>query len=432
MASLIAPRLTGAPAIARLGAPARPASPAPAVLAPTVHVNWAVRWALYGMVFSIPFELPNRELIPVEIPTLTAAIFLLATVLQPRVTYARLPAPLGWFLGCLYAYVMAAAINRTDYGGEVFTLFLLLLEGILVFWSLSNLLRDEALARRVLITLGLACGTLALLSLAGVGKTAHTVYTGGERLTVFGQNANTTAMVLSTGLIALGGLAYVLHPAWPRHRWLIWPLVAMIGLAVIDGGSRGGLVALGAGLVAFMLGGRTAWLRVRNVAVGMVALGALLWASYNSPMMRSRLESAATEGNLAGREEIFPELVQMFREKPVLGWGPITNKYELGIRLHEIKHPRRDAHNMILEVLSATGVLGTIPFVIAVGLSVLAAWRARRRLHGILPAALVAVVLVANMSGNRIVNKVFWLVFAYSVAAATYPVDRSRQPVRFA
>ena len=87
---------------------------------------------------------------------------------------------------------------------------------------------------------------------------------------------------------------------------------------------------------------------------------------------------------------------------------------------------------MILEVLSATGVLGTIPFVIAVGLSALAAWRARRRLHGILPAALVAVVLVANMSGNRIVNKVFWLVFAYSVAAATYPVDRSRQSVRFA
>jgi len=156
----------------------------------------------------------------------------------------------------------------------------------------------------------------------------------------------------------------------------------------------------------------------------------LLWASYNSTLMRNRLESAATEGNLAGREEIFPELIQMFREKPLLGWGPITNKYELGIRLHEIKHPRRDAHNVVLEVLSATGVLGTIPFVIAVGLSVLAAWRARRRLHGILPAALVAVVLVANMSGNRIANKVFWLVFAYSVAAATYPVNRSLQPVR--
>lgn len=418
MASLIAPTL------ARNSARVRPQAAAAPV---DVPVNRIVRWALYAMVFSIPFELPNREIIPVEIPTLTAAIFLLTTALQPRVAYGRLPAPLAWFFGGLYAYVLAAAVNHTDYEREVVQLFLLLLEGILVFWSASNLLRNEAIARRVLITLGLACGTLALLSLAGVGKTAHVVYTGGERLTVFGQNANNTAMVLSTGLIALGGLAYVLHPAWPRHRWMIWPVAGMLGLAVIESGSRGGLVALGAGFLVFMLGGRTAWLRLRNVTIGAIALGALLWASYNSTLMRNRLASAATEGNLAGREEIFPGLIQMFSEKPLLGWGPVTNKYELGIRLHEIKHPRRDAHNMVLEVLTAAGVLGTVPFLVAVGLSTLAAWRARRHLHGILPMALVAVVLSANMSGNRITNKVFWLVFAYAVAAATYPTERNAE-----
>lgn len=122
----------------------------------------------------------------------------------------------------------------------------------------------------------------------------------------------------------------------------------------------------------------------------------------------------------------------MFREKPLLGWGPITNKYELGLRLHEIKHPRRDAHNMVLEVLTAAGVLGAVPFLFGVGLSTLAAWRARRGPHGMLPAALVAVVLVANMSGNHIAGKVFWLVFAYAVAAATYSAERGRQPVRVA
>ncbi len=409
----------------------RPAPTAsPSVSAAEVHVNPLVRWALYAMVFSIAFELPQRETLPFEVPTLVAVIFLATTALQPRVAYGRIPAALGWFFVYLYVLVLAAAVQRTAYGSEVLKFFLVLLQGALVLWSASNLMRNETVGRGVLTSLGLACGALALLSLAGVGRTAHLQYTGGERLTVFGQNANNTAMVLAAGLTALGGLAYALHPSWPRRRWLVWPLAGAIGAAMIETGSRGGLVSLGAGLLVFMLGGRTGWLRLRNIAVGIIALGVLLWASYSSTLMRNRLELTAEKGNLAGRERIFPELLRMFREKPLIGWGPITNKYELGVRLHEIRFPRRDAHNMVLEVLTSTGVLGTVPFLVGVGLCALAAWRARRRLHGILPAALVAVVLAANMSGNRIASKVFWLVFAYAIAAATYPADRSSPAMR--
>jgi len=416
-------RVTPAP---RPRLPPRPA-PAPA---PDVHVSRLVRWALYAMVFSIAFELPQRQTLPFEVPTLVAAIFLLTTALQPRVAYGRIPGAVGWFFAYLYVLVLAAAVQHTEYGSEVLKFFLVLLQGTLVLWSASNLMRNETVARGVLISLALACGALALLSLAGVGRTAHVQYTGGERLTVFGQNANNTAMILSAGLVALGGLAYVLHPSWPRRRWLVWPVAGAIGMAMIETGSRGGLVSLGAGLLVFMLGGRSAWLRIRNIAVGAIAIGALLWASYASTLMRNRLELTAEQGNLAGRERIFPELFRMFQEKPWLGWGPITNKYELGVRLHEIRFPRRDAHNMVLEVLTSAGVLGTVPFLVGVGVCALAAWRARRRLHGILPAALVALVLAANMSGNRIASKVFWVVFAYAIAAATYPADRSRQAVR--
>jgi O-antigen ligase len=407
-----------------------PAPLAPSASAPAVHVNGLVRWALYAMVFSIAFELPQRETLPFEVPTLVAAIFLLTTALQPRVAYGRIPAAVGWFFAYLYVVVLAAVVQHTAYGSELLKFFLVLLQGILVLWSAANLMRNETVARGVWISLGLACGALALLSIAGVGRTAHLQYTGGERLTVFGQNANNTAMILSAGFVALGGLAYVLHPSWPRRRWLVWPVAGAIGMAMIETGSRGGLLSVAAGLLVLMLSGRTGWLRVRNIAVGTIAIGALLWASYSSTLMRNRLEQTAEQGNLAGRERIFPELLRMFRERPLIGWGAITNKYELGLRLHEIRFPRRDAHNMVLEVLTSTGVLGTVPFLVGVGLCALAAWRARRRLHGILPLALVAVVLAANMSGNRIASKVFWVVFAYAMAAATYPAEPSRQTVR--
>src|SRR5204862_6353680 len=40
----------------------------------------------------------------------------------------------------------------------------------------------------------------------------------------------------------------------------------------------------------------------------------------------------------------------------------LNNKYELGIREDERVRRRRDAHNVVLEVLTATGVVGAIPF----------------------------------------------------------------------
>src|SRR2546430_4868572 len=54
----------------------------------------------------------------------------------------------------------------------------------------------------------------------------------------------------------------------------------------------------------------------------------------------------------------------MAAERPLVGWGPVNNKYELGIRLDERIHRRRDAHNLLLEVLTATGAFGAVPFLV--------------------------------------------------------------------
>src|SRR5439155_26549292 len=71
-------------------------------------------------------------------------------------------------------------------------------------------------------------------------------------------------------------------------------------------------------------------------------------------------------------------------------------------------------------VLSSTGLAGTIPLLAGLGLCCAGAWRARRGSHGILPLALLLVVLAANMSGNWIASKLLWLVLAYGLASMRY------------
>jgi len=122
---------------------------------------------------------------PVEIPTITGAIFLLATILQPSMSYRRIPGAALWFFTYLWMFGFSTLINRSAHGILVFQLFLLMLQLVLILWTAYNLLRDRTVLRGVLITLAFAAAGRAALQVLGIGATAQEVWTGGERVTAF-------------------------------------------------------------------------------------------------------------------------------------------------------------------------------------------------------------------------------------------------------
>ena len=391
--------------------PAMPAAEAETTAAP-------IRWALYLFLVSLPFEMPQRT-IPAEIPTLVGALFLGVTLLQPRACYVRVPWALLWFGAFLWAFGLAAAVNGMEYPGQVARLFVVLLQLMLLLWAMSNLLHDPKTARVALLAFAGACTLRAVMQLEGFAATANVVATGGARESALGQNANQAAMMLAAGFVTLAALTYGRPRSAVRPSLLSWLPLALVGAATVRTGSRGGLAALLGGLLMVLLWGRGLRARARNFFIGIVAVGLLAAAVASSEVMRNRLLQTVETGNMAGRERIFPALRQMIEERPLLGWGPINNKYELGRRLLEPVRIRRDAHNIVLEVLTATGAVGGIPFLVGLLLVVRSAWRARRGEEGIVPLALLSTVLLANMSGNWIASKLLWLAMAYALAAGS-------------
>jgi O-antigen ligase len=127
-------------------------------------------------------------------------------------------------------------------------------------------------------------------------------------------------------------------------------------------------------------------------------------------------------GSAAGREKIFPAAWKMFLERPLLGWGPGRNLVELGVRLRfrtvDTGPAAKDTHNGLLWVLTQTGLIGFIPYMVGLWLCLRAAWRGRARLYGIGPFALVVCVLVINLSVTWQKRKFFWLVLALGTASA--------------
>ena len=403
-------------------APARIGAPARTVARPAVRVNPFVRGSLVLFAMSIFFEIPHRSF-PIEVPTFFAAVFLLTTFLNPRACYRRIPAPMIWFAVHLWVLSLSAIWNGVEHIGPVIKHFVDLTLLMLLLWTITNVLTDARAMRSVLIGFVFAATVRAGMQVLHIGVHRITVWTGGERITVLGQNTNMSAIVLSAGLIAVVGLFAAPGKWLPKGYFLTWPLAALMGWATIQTGSRGGLFCIALGLFVFLFSGRTIGIRIRNFVLGVAGMAALGFAAAYSPMMRNRLEAAAHEGNLAGREKIYPAVVGMIRERPILGWGPIDNQFEIGRRINERIRPSRDAHNLIGELLTTSGIVGTVPFLIGIVLVIREAFRARNGALGYLPLALLAAVLMGCLSGTWLISKILWFSLAVALAAGARWTD---------
>lgn len=382
----------------------------PTATRPAVTIHPLVRWAFFGFVFSLPFEYPNRSF-AYEITMMTAAAFLATTVIQPRACFRAPPAAVWWLFGFLYAFGASyVATGGRDPSGT-FKLFLLLVLIVLVVWVGGNLLREERIRTGALVMLAAGCVLLALLQLSNVANARGDEL---ERATVLGQNSNRTGRMLSLGMLAIIGLAYARRNRFPWLGKIAWGIIPALGIAILQGGSRGALLALALALSVFALSGRSFAVQMRNAVVTMVLLVLLAVAALMSPLMQARFGKAEA-GNLAGREKIFPAAWSMVRDRPLLGWGPGNNKDELAVRLRlpPQLHASRDTHNLILEVLTSTGLIGGFFYFVALALCARTAWRARHGTEGLIPAAMMIAMLAGNMSGNYLMYMPYSFVLAY-------------------
>jgi O-antigen ligase len=386
-----------------------------------------LRWIFYCFAFSLPFETVGIGRL--EPPEVFGALLLLCALIQPGV-FLRWPPRAFWcFVVYLYLAVTLGALEFSRYPSELAAKMFLLSQLTILCWLAYCLMRDDRVAQRALLVFVFSCALLAALQVTGVVSRAADTGAKIQRVTALGFNPNNLARILALGLIALFGLTYGARKSLLRPRYVALPLMGVLGVAIVQTGSRGGLLALSAGLLIFVLSGATLRSKLRNLAAVTLVLGFFAFVALQSETMRGRFEKTLEEGDVARREQIYPSAWEMFKEKPLVGWGAITSTYELGSRLGHPEEDSKNPHNLILYALVSSGLVGALPLLLGIGLVVWSAWRARKGLHGMLPLSMVVVVLVANMSGLWLYNKMHWLVMAYALASSqSYFNSRRSKP----
>jgi O-antigen ligase len=187
-----------------------------------------------------------------------------------------------------------------------------------------------------------------------------------------------------------------------RLVWLVTALI-LISSALSLSTKRVGLVAVAIGLVVAIRRARPA--RRQGLPVFGVATGTLVAWILISPLVHTaapftsvgRFGELETDSSRA-RVVIAQTLLRASVERPLLGWGPgnTWSAYLSAANAHEVDLAKRgvgDAHDLPLQVLVTTGLLGLIPFLALCGV-VISRMRRRQREMGWAVGALAALAVV--------------------------------------
>ncbi len=271
---------------------------------------------------------------------------------------------------------------------------------------LRELSRDPRVFRGIMTVFFVTYLGGALLTDLGIQLV--TAEAAGGRVGLVGVNLN--AYAFSLAVIVAGGFAWALS-RWPRLGWKGWLLVSSLAVllpAIASTGSRGGALALVFGLLVAVIVN----VRLRRVPVLLVlvpvVLGAVLHVMLNTEIMQRRIQATFYEHDFGSRDTLAEAGLVLFREHPFIGTGP--GYVEVLGRL--TGHHKIGAHNTYLQMVLSFGVLGTLPFLVGLGLTLYSSWRVRGSPWGGVWFTILAMTAAFGMTGHLGYNKHFWIILA--------------------
>jgi O-antigen ligase len=326
----------------------------------------------------------------------------------------------GWAaMSAAWAEDSAAAIDATTRFVPNAILFLIVFAGVRtreqLLWVVGSLVVGAVLSA----VYGMVAGSPTDAMVAGAAADEP------ERVAL--GNANETAAALVTGGTLAAALAVALRGK-PVLRLATTIAVPLCVFAVFLTLSRGGLVALGASLIAaIVVAGRRRGAALA-VAVCAVLAAVIYFGTFASVEARDRV--LEVDGG-TGRTDIWTVGWRMVEDQPLRGVGagnfPISSIHYLiepGALLRDdfIVDTPKVAHNTYLSVLAELGAVGLALFlgVIAFSLwcaarAVSVAARAGDRQLDILARAMIVVIiglLAADFFGSREYSKLLWLLLS--------------------
>lgn len=312
----------------------------------------------------------------------------------------------------LLLWGLMSILSMVNYWSETtipifnFTFF----QNIILFWLIAtDIIYNRKLIVKIFLSFIIGVSLMAVLASFGIGLGIEED-AGNSRLTFFGLNSNVVGALLSIAFLLI--LVFLFHKKKYIGNWaylflLAIPLIlSLIGLT----GSRGTLVVVVVGSMFFLITYNTSIVKkILMISAGAFVMLFAINIILDSEIMQKRLDKTTEEGSLGGREFIWENALELYMDRPVLGYGAVGYQ-----KAYLIKHGKyNDTHNLFLYFLVTSGLVGFSLFMIFLFRVTKSAIYIFQKEKDILYLLLLVVYLItAFKAGGIINNKTMWLLLA--------------------
>lgn len=373
--------------------------------------------ALYLFFFSINFEVwdPFNTGGFFSISKLTGIIYFI-TVLPDikqfmNTKYIKPVLNPVWIFFVLLTVISFININHISSSFFDFSIF----QNIVLLWLLINHERKvPGVLTRGLFGFSLGSIALSLLYNFGIGIE----YSLDGRVSIFGDNENSIGMRMSISIIILL-ITIVQNPyQLKRIRFLLILALPLMLKLMAESGSRVAFISF---VMMFVFGtllykSKKMWYKLIVFVLGSVLFVYMIQYLLSNEVILRRLLQTTEEGNLAGRDVIWQKILPLIVDNPLFGVG----KTGYAAYSKQVFNQLSSPHNVIIEILSYTGIVGLFSYLMFAFRSFKLSWKAYKIKKNILSLLLFIPVSGFILSGQILVNKIGWVIFAYAIANGSF------------
>jgi O-antigen ligase len=307
-----------------------------------------------------------------------------------------------WIFFVWLTFVSLININWVSSAFFNFSIF----QVIILFWILINHeRRDPGILFHGMVSFAFGSIVLALLYHAGIGV----VYSIEGRVILFGDNANIVGLRMSISIIVILVCVFqnVLKSNALRYL-LLTPLPIMLNL-LAETGSRIAFLSCTLMFMGWILFFKTKkrLYKIIIIAIGVVVVIFMVQYILQSEVMLIRLLKSSETGDLGKRDDIWLSLIPIIMDNLIFGIGETGYAMSMGVK---------SPHNVLLEVLCYSGIIGLTLFLIfIVKITVRSVSTYKRTGMIIFPLLLIPVYLMI-LSGQILYSKMVWIIFSYIIS----------------
>lgn len=239
------------------------------------------------------------------------------------------------------------------------------------------------------------------------------------RVSLFGDDENLIGFRMLIALLVLT------HYVTKNSRNLSKPFILIVGLAyfpltalLLSTGSRTSVISLILCGCVFIILYKTNNIitKISSIILFLLSASFILNLILQSEVVGPRLMLSLKERSLAGRDDIWGNILPLVEENFLFGVGQ-TGYIDFS---HRIFGQYASPHNVILEVLSYTGIIGLFLYLAFIITSFLYSFNYYLKSGELIPLIFAIPILGLLLGGQLLVIKLGWFIFAYSATRNYY------------